>query len=56
MCQAFSIVRTPLYAHTYDHHHPIVSFTDVKIPVADRIGEEGRGHGLSPTPGSAASA
>ncbi len=37
------VVRTPLYAHTYDHHHPIVSFTDVKIPLADRIGEEGAG-------------
>ncbi len=37
------IERTPLYSHNYDHHHPIVSFTDVKIPVSDRIGEEGAG-------------
>jgi acyl-CoA dehydrogenase len=41
------VERTPLYAHTYDHHHPIVSFTDVKIPVADRIGEEGAGMGFT---------
>jgi acyl-CoA dehydrogenase len=37
------VERTPLYAHTYNHHHPIVSFTDVKISLADRIGAEGDG-------------
>ncbi len=41
------VERTPLYTHTYDHHHPIVSFTDVKMPVADRIGEEGAGMGFT---------
>ena len=43
MCRAFASCARPLYTHTYDHHHPIVTFTDVKIPVADRIGEEGAG-------------
>ncbi len=37
------VERTPHYAHTYDHHHPIISFTNVKIPVDDRIGKEGAG-------------
>jgi acyl-CoA dehydrogenase len=41
------VERTPLYAHTYNHHHPIVSFTDVKIPLADRIGAEGDGMGFA---------
>jgi alkylation response protein AidB-like acyl-CoA dehydrogenase len=38
-----SVKRSPLYAHTYDHHHPILIFKDVRVPVADRIGEEGDG-------------
>jgi acyl-CoA dehydrogenase len=37
------VVRTPLYTHNYDHHHPVLSFTNVKIPLADRIGDEGGG-------------
>lgn len=37
------VERTPFYAHTYGHHHPIISFTNVKIPADDRIGKEGAG-------------
>jgi acyl-CoA dehydrogenase len=41
------IVRTPGYTHTYRHHHPIVAFKDLRVPVADRIGDEGRGMGFT---------
>ncbi len=37
------VVRTPAYAHNIADHHPIVSFTDVRIPVANRVGGEGEG-------------
>jgi alkylation response protein AidB-like acyl-CoA dehydrogenase len=40
---SLTIKRTPAYSHTYDHHHPILQFSDVKIPVRDRIGAEGSG-------------
>jgi len=36
-------VRTPAYTHTYRAHHPIYRFTDVKVPVENRIGAEGGG-------------
>jgi alkylation response protein AidB-like acyl-CoA dehydrogenase len=42
-----SVKRSPLYAHTYDHHHPILTFKDVRVPVAGRIGEEGDGMGFT---------
>jgi alkylation response protein AidB-like acyl-CoA dehydrogenase len=37
------IVRTPTYSHTYASHHPIMRFTDVRVPAANRIGAEGNG-------------
>jgi alkylation response protein AidB-like acyl-CoA dehydrogenase len=37
------VVRTPAYSHTYRAHHPIVRFTNVKVPVENRIGAEGGG-------------
>jgi acyl-CoA dehydrogenase len=37
------IVHTPSYTHTFAHHHPIVSFTDVRVPVSHLVGEEGQG-------------
>lgn len=37
------VVRTPAYSHTTTHHHPIVSFTDVRVPVSHLVGAEGQG-------------
>ncbi|MBL8908064.1 MAG: acyl-CoA/acyl-ACP dehydrogenase [Rhizobiales bacterium] len=42
-----AVKRSPLYTHTYDHHHPIVTFADVKVPLTDRIGAEGDGMGFT---------
>jgi alkylation response protein AidB-like acyl-CoA dehydrogenase len=38
-----TVVRTPAYSHTISHHHPIVAFTDVHVPAANRVGAEGDG-------------
>ncbi|HWG61421.1 MAG TPA: acyl-CoA dehydrogenase family protein [Streptosporangiaceae bacterium] len=38
-----SVVRTPAYSHTISHHHPIVAFTDVRVPAEHLIGAEGDG-------------
>jgi len=38
-----SVVRTPAYMHRISHHHPIVAFTDVRVPAANLIGAEGDG-------------
>ena len=40
-------VCTPLFSHTFDHHHPTLRFTNVLVPLANRIGEEGDGMGFS---------
>jgi alkylation response protein AidB-like acyl-CoA dehydrogenase len=37
------VVRTPAYSHTISHHHPIVAFTDVRVPAAHLVGAEGDG-------------
>jgi alkylation response protein AidB-like acyl-CoA dehydrogenase len=37
------VVRTPAYTHNIADHHPIVSFTDVRIPASQLIGHEGEG-------------
>lgn len=37
------MVRSPAYSHTYAAHHPIYRFKDVRVPVANRIGDEGDG-------------
>jgi acyl-CoA dehydrogenase len=37
------VVRTPAYSHTIGHHHPIVAFEDVRVPVANLVGAEGDG-------------
>jgi alkylation response protein AidB-like acyl-CoA dehydrogenase len=36
-------VCTPLFSHTFDHHHPTLRFTDVVVPAANLIGSEGDG-------------
>ncbi len=37
------VLRTPLFSHTFDHHHPQLQFTDVEVPAENRIGAEGEG-------------
>jgi acyl-CoA dehydrogenase len=37
------VVRTPRYAHTFNHHHPVLRFENVRLPAANRIGAEGGG-------------
>lgn len=37
------VVRTPHYSHHIPDEHPIVSFTDVRVPVANLVGAEGEG-------------
>jgi alkylation response protein AidB-like acyl-CoA dehydrogenase len=37
------VVRTPRYAHTLAHHHPIVAFEDVRVPASHLVGTEGGG-------------
>ena len=37
------VVRTPAYSHTYDHHHPVVAFEDVRVPEGNLVGSEGDG-------------
>jgi acyl-CoA dehydrogenase len=36
-------IRTPLFSHTFDHHHPEIRFQDTFVPTANRIGQEGDG-------------
>jgi len=38
-----SVVRTPAYTHTISHHHPIVAFSDVRVPASNIVGAEGDG-------------
>ena len=40
-------VRTPLFSHTFDSHHPIYKFHDVFIPEKNLIGNEGDGMSFS---------
>jgi len=42
-----TVVRTPAYSHTISHHHPIVAFTDVRVPVTHLVGAEGDGMGFA---------
>jgi acyl-CoA dehydrogenase len=37
------VVRTPAYSHTFSHHHPIVSFSEVCVPPNHLVGNEGDG-------------
>ena len=37
------VVRTPHYSHHIADEHPIVSFTDVRVPAAHLVGAEGEG-------------
>ncbi len=37
------VVATPLFSHTYASHHPTYRFTNVRVPVANRVGNAGDG-------------
>jgi acyl-CoA dehydrogenase len=37
------VLRTPPFSHTFAAHHPTYRFTDVFVPEANRLGEEGDG-------------
>ncbi len=37
------VVRTPAYSHHIADEHPIVSFTDVRVPASQLVGAEGEG-------------
>jgi acyl-CoA dehydrogenase len=41
------VVRTPAYTHTISHHHPIVAFEDVRVPLDSLVGAEGDGMGFA---------
>ena len=45
--EGLRVVRTPEYAHTISHHHPIVAFEDVRVPASYLVGEEGAGMSFS---------
>lgn len=40
-------VRSPLFSHTFDHHHPTLRFNGVFVPEANRLGAEGDGMSYS---------
>lgn len=40
-------VRTPLFSHTFDHHHPTLKFRQVFVPAENRLGQEGGGMAFS---------
>jgi acyl-CoA dehydrogenase len=42
-----AVVRSPAYAHNYNHNHPILRFDNVAVPLRDRIGAEGDGMGFT---------
>ena len=42
------VVRTPHYSHNIADEHPIVSFTDVRVPVVAPGRRRGRGHDVHP--------
>jgi len=41
--KGIKLVDTPLFSHTYAHHHSIYRFNNVAIPNTNIIGEEGSG-------------
>mgnify|MGYP000017572523 CR=1 FL=1 len=41
--KGIELVDTPLFSHTYAHHHSIYRFSNVAIPNINIIGEEGSG-------------
>ena len=44
---AIEEVSTPLFSHTFDHHHPTLRFNNTFVPKANLVGAEGDGMGFS---------
>ncbi len=42
-----TMTDNPLFGHTFSSHHPTYQFTNVRVPVANRIGSEGDGMGFT---------
>ena len=40
-------VASPLFSHTFDHHHPTLGFRRVFVPEENRLGAEGDGMGFT---------
>lgn len=45
--EGIEVVCTPLFSHTFDHHHPTLRFNNTFIPAANLIGSEGDGMGFT---------
>jgi alkylation response protein AidB-like acyl-CoA dehydrogenase len=45
--EGVEFIRTPLFSHTFDHHHAEIRFNKVRVPAANLIGEEGGGMAYS---------
>jgi acyl-CoA dehydrogenase len=45
--RGMKLVDTPRYSHTFAHHHAILDFEDVRVPVANLVGAEGDGMGFT---------
>ncbi len=41
--EGVELVRTPLFSHRYASHHPTYRFDGVRVPITNRIGDEGGG-------------
>jgi acyl-CoA dehydrogenase len=41
--EGVELVRTPPFSHRYASHHPTYRFNDVRVPITNRIGDEGGG-------------
>lgn len=44
--EGVSTVRSPPFAHSYRHHHPVLRFDGVRVPASNRIGAEGEAMGF----------
>jgi alkylation response protein AidB-like acyl-CoA dehydrogenase len=41
--EGIEVRRTPLFSHTFDHHHPEIGLEGVFVPAHNLLGEEGDG-------------
>ena len=45
--EGIEVVDTPLFSHTFDHHHPTLRFKNTFVPAKNLIGAEGDGMNFS---------